>query len=266
MNSASRHSILGILIALPLGIGLVLSACSKVNAPVLGEYRAAINLKGGELPLQLDIKPAGDSSDNVTVSMKFGDRTLSATRVAFKDGNLTAQWPDIGTMDVDFDRNSMTGKLLITDAQGKPVTLPLNAKLDQHWRFLQQSGVDNADISGNWQLEALSTEEFNTAVSMQLTQRFDQVNGSLTLPDGRNVGVIGQIKGDDVYLGTLGYGRAVLLKGKVNVKGELRGDFWVNTAAAHPWVAKHSANTLAAEDAATRKVGLPWAVPVRQIQ
>jgi hypothetical protein len=57
----------------------------------------------------------------------------------------------------------------------------------------------------------------------------------------------------------------VLLKGKVGAHGELQGNFWVNASAAHPWMARHAINAAAAEDVSLRKVGLPWAVPVRRI-
>lgn len=264
MKEPHRYSLLSFLLALPLIIGMGLSACSKVATPVVGEYRAAVNLKGGELPLDIAVTTAKDPARGAAiVSLRQGDQSVEAAQVDIKDGHMTATWTDIGTMDVRFDRSSMNGELRMTNAEGKQVTLPLSAQLNQPWRFIQQSGTDNADASGAWQLEAISTEHFNVPVAMQLQQHHDQVDGVLTLPDGRTVSVIGQVKGDDVYLGTLGYGRATLFKGKVNARGELQGEFWVNGSTAHPWVARRVQEQTSVEDASLRRVGLPWAVPTR---
>ncbi len=257
-------------------LALWLTACSRLDAPEPGDYRAVLNLKGGELPLLLKITPpasSGNASENapgnapintVSLALLAGDQTFNANQVAIQNGKLTAEWAGLGTLSGEFSTQGIRGELRIKAANGHVVALPLTARRDQPYRFTEQSSSDNADVSGSWQLEALSTDHFNTPMLMQLRQQHDQVDGSIQLPEGGVIGVIGQTRGDDVWLGLLGQGRAVLLKGKVNDRGELQGEFWVNLESAQPWIARHDHHT-SATDVADRQVGMPWAVPVREL-
>lgn len=245
---------------------LWLTACSRLNAPEPGDYRAVLNLKGGELPLLLTVTPATNATDGISLSLRVGDHTFTAQQVTAHEGKLTVEWTELGTLSGEFSTQDIHGELRIVGTNGKPVALPFSAQRAQHYRFIEKSLSDNADVSGNWQLEALSADHFNVPVPMQLHQQHDQVDGSIELPQGGVIGVIGQTHGDDVLLGMLGQGRAVLLKGKVNEHGELQGEFWVNLGSAHPWMARRDQQaTMASRDVTDRQLGMPWAVPVRDI-
>jgi hypothetical protein len=244
----------------------LLGACGRLDTPSPGTYRAQVTLRGGEVPFELQIK---NEDGQATLAVVHDNELLPLTSVVMQEGTLDAQLPDAaGTLHATIGRGELKGEVRLIDPQGKPQTLPFAADLDDHYRFVEKTSTDNADISGYWQLEVISPEHFAVPVTLQLQQRFDAVDGRLLLPDGKQVAVFGQVNGDEVYLSTLGQGRAMLLKGKVNQRGELQGDAWSNLSAARSWAARRMMDeqitTLAPIDTQVRKVALPWSVPVRK--
>jgi hypothetical protein len=241
----------------------LLSACGKLDAPVSGTYRAYVKLRGGEVPFELQVS---SQSGKTALGILQDGELRPATKVVVSDGVLQAQLPDaMGALQVTLGRSDMKGELRITDPQGKVQVLPFAAELGKPYRFMQQAKTDNTDVSGYWQLEAISPEHFSAPVTLQLTQRFDVVDGRVQLRDGKIMTVLGQTNGDEVYLSLLGQGRAVLLKGKVNAQGELVGELWTNLSNARTWVAKRmvdaSGAAVSAHDEQLRKVAFPWAIP-----
>ena len=241
----------------------LLGACGKLAAPLPGTYRAHVNLRGGEVPFELEI---GAQQGATTLGIRRADGVLPLTGLKLQDGTLEAQLPDAaGTVHADIRRGELHGELRMVDQHGAPQVLPFSAELNKPYRFVEQSSTDNADISGYWLLEAISPEHFSAPVTLRLQQRFDAVDGQLHLPDGKILTLLGQVHGDEVYLSALGYGRALLFKGKVNKQGELQGEVWANLSNVKTWAAKRmsdeQAQAATAQDEQIRRVALPWALP-----
>ena len=245
----------------------LLSACGKLDSPEPGEYRAYVKVGGGEIPFMLQVS---ESSDGARLGVEREGELRPLTVVRMQNGALQAELPDNGgTLVADIGHRALKGELRLTDPHGKPQVLPFAADLHETYRFVAHPGTDNADISGYWELEAISPEHFSAPVTMQLNQRFDGVDGELILPSGKHLALLGQVSNNDVYLSGLGYGRALLLKGKVGKHGELLGDLWTNLSKAQRWAAKR----LPEEDAAAqaqpeeqeqmRYVAFPSAVPIQ---
>lgn len=250
-------------------LALLLSACARLDTPTPGDYRAYVELRGGQVPFVLRVSNEGARPQLWLVR---DGAAVPATGVQSKQGAISAQLPNgSGSLQATIRRKTLKGEVRITDPQGMTQTLPFAAELNQSWRFVEQAGTDNADVSGYWQLEAISPNHFATPVIMQLSQTHDAIDGQL-LPDsglesGQRLQLYGQVNGDEVYLGGLGQGRALLFKGKVNAQGELQGDLWTNLSTAQPAVARHTTEaTLSEETEALRQVALPWAVPTRVIE
>lgn len=243
----------------------LLAACGKLDAPAPGTYRAQVTLRGGEVPFELQV--TNENGQTALAIVRAGER-LPLSDVALQDGRLDAQLPDAaGTLHATISRDELKGEVRLVDPQGKPHTLPFAADLDQHYRFVEKASTDNADISGYWQLEAISPAHFSAPVTLQLEQRFDAVDGKLLLPDGQLLPLMGQVHGDEVYLSTLSQGRAMLLKGKLNEQGELQGEIWTNLSAAGNWAARRmldeQAVSLIPPDEPVRQVALPWSIPAQ---
>lgn len=242
----------------------LLGACGKLAAPLPGTYRAQVNLPGGEVPFELQV-----STKDGTTSMAIlrADAALPLTDLKIHDGTLEAQLPEAaGSVRADIGRGKLHGELRLVDQHGKARVLPFAADLDKHYRFVEQPSTDNADISGYWQLEAISPEHFSEPVSLQLQQRFDAVDGQLRLPDGKLLTILGQVHGDELYLSALGYGRALLFKGKVGNHGELQGEMWSNLSNVKNWAARRmtdeQARATAKPEDQLRRVALPWHIPI----
>jgi hypothetical protein len=243
----------------------LLGGCGKLDAPLPGTYRAHVNLRGGEVPFELEISA---QKDVTAIGMHRENEVLPLTGLKFHNGTLEAQLPDAaGTMHADIRRGELHGELRMLDQHGAPQVLPFAAELNKPYRFFEQPSTDNADISGYWLLEAISPEHFSAPVTLRLQQRFDAVDGQLHLPDGKVLTLLGQVHGDEVYLSALGYGRALLFKGKVNAQGELQGEVWANLNNVKTWAAKRmsdeQAQAASTQDEQVRRVALPWAIPAQ---
>lgn len=241
----------------------LLGGCGKLAAPLPGTYRAQVNLPGGEVPFELQVSA---KDGNTSMAILRADETLPLTNLKLHDGTLEAQLPEAaGIVHADIGRGKLHGELRLLDQHGKSQVLPFAADLDKHYRFIEQPSTDNADISGYWRLEAISPEHFSEPVTLQLQQRFDAVDGQLRLPDGKALAILGQMQGDELYLSALGYGRALLLKGKVAKNGELQGDLWMNMSNVKTWAAKRMTDEQAQAASEPidqmRRVALPWHIP-----
>lgn len=252
----------------------LLGGCGKLDTPTPGTYRAEIKLRGGAVPFELQVK---EQQGRATLAMAAGEEWLPLTGVTLQDGTLQAQLPEAaGSLRATIGRGDLKGEVQLTDPQGKPHTLPFSAELDKHYRFVEKPSTDNADISGYWLLEIMDHQHFTMPVTLQLMQRFDAVDGHLLLPANgqpndqqvtKQIAMLGQVHGDEVYLAALGQGRAMLLKGRVNKQGELQGEAWVNLNAASNWVARRMQDdevaALTTADEPVRKVALPWSIPTQ---
>lgn len=201
----------------------VLAGCvGKLDEPRSGGYRAVVELpSGGELPFLLEI---GTESDALQLWVVTGDDKRPATGVKAQDGLLTAQLPDgLGTLNASVRRSGLSGQLELVDAQGGRQTLSLEAKYGASHRFFDKSATDNADVSGRWTFECPGETRGFTA---ELRQSHDNVDGVASPAGGSAMTVWGQVRNDEVFLGGLGNGRALLYKAHMNKKGQLEGKFW----------------------------------------
>lgn len=247
--------ILRLKLLIPL-CALLLSACNQLATPLAGDYRAYVELSGGAVPFTLKI------DDNAQLWLVQNGEAQAASQLKLVQGSFTATLPNgVGTLQANIGRNKLQGELRLP-TQGKAQVLPFTAELNKSYRFIEKVSTDNADVSGQWQLHAISPAHFSTAVTLELLQKHDAIDGQLLLPDGKKVFVYGQAHGDDIYLSCLGQGTAMLFKGNVNTKGELQGKLWINLSEAHAAVAARMQEKPIEEDT-LRQVALPWEVPTR---
>jgi hypothetical protein len=241
----------------------MLCACNRLDKPVPGTYRAHINLRGGEVPFQLQISRQHDAT---VMGIQRGDTLVPMSGFKTQDGSFEVEFPEsAGTLHADIARDELHGELRLVDPHGKAVVLPFAAEINKHYRFVEQAISDNADIAGDWVLEAISPEHFAEPVTLHLQQRFDAVDGQLRLPDGKQMTIVGQVYGDEIYLSSLGYGRVLLFKGKVGAQGELQGEVWANLANVRTFAARRmsdeQAQAAAESQEGVKRAVLPWAIP-----
>lgn len=241
---------------------LLLSACAKLTTPLAGDYRATIKINGGEIPLQLRVATENEATQ---VWLLQNDEMLPATEVQVKDNNLYATLPaGAGQLKASISRNTLKGELQLNDSEGKAHHFPFSSQLNKTYRFVEQASTDNADVSGFWQLTAISPNHFSAPVTLHLKQTFDAIDGKLIInQNNETLTVYGQTHGDDVYLGGIGAGRAVLFKGRVNTQGQLEGQLWINASNGTAALATSIKDVEPDTQEGLRQVALPWAVPTR---
>lgn len=233
-----------------------MTACSRRAAPQPGEYRLAVKLPGGDVPMQVRID---EHKPGLQLWVLDGRRSEAAKGVSAGGHILHALLPqNLGTLDVTFDRNSLQGKLQRSTADGGEVVFPVNGALNRHYRFFEKSLTDNADVSGSWTLQVPSAK---APVFLLLTQHLDAVNGALHV-DNFPCDIRGQVHDDDVYLAAFCRNQFWLLKGAVTDQGDLQGQLWRNNDSAVPWHAEHGETPVKAL-VGSRKAVPPWAVPAR---
>ena len=207
---------------------LTLNACSRVDSPTPGLYRAVLQLPGGEAPFGLDIEE--EEGKPVLYLINGAERTR-VTDVRLRDEELTARFPGYENfMRARLYRKRLEGEVVLIKTGGKQQNIPLRAELEQPWRFFEQSSTDNADVSGRWQV-TLEEDGQTTHAVAEFAQKHDQVTGSVLTPTGDHRFLAGQVRGDDVRLSTFAGGLAYLYHLRVNGKGELEGDMWQGLAA-----------------------------------
>jgi len=235
-------------------LACVLAACGHSNSVEPGMYRAAIQLAGGEVPIQLRI----DRNDSgLQLWVVEGVLQAQATDVKITGNHLSATLPyDMGVLQSQFDRDSLKGELTRSLA-GTAQSFPITARHNESYRFWKDFATDNTDVSGNWRVQIEST-----SVLLSLSQLRDAVDGQVQLQEVP-CDVVGQAHNDDVYLAAYCKSRLWLFKGSVTKSGELQGKVWSNQDAARSWQAHHTDEPLLPSDDPSRQVALPWAVPTR---
>ena len=243
-------------------LALLSAACTKLSAPVAGDYRATVEINGGEIPFQLRI--ATEGGDTQLWLLQDGE-SLPTTELHVKDQTLQATLPSGGgQLKANINADGLKGDLQLTDPQGNTHRFPFIARLNEHYRFIQQSSTDNIDVSGNWQLSAISPDHFSAPVTLRLKQSFDTVDGKLIIDQtNKTLYVYGQAHGDEVYFGSIGAGRAILFKGHINTQGLLEGELWMNGSSGTPAIATPIKESESENQDGLRQIALPWAVPTR---
>ncbi len=237
---------------------LVLTGCVKVNTPVSGEYRVAISLSDGIVPLPLQISNNGGHTQLVVVN-QTGSTPASNVRIV--NGILTATLPDeIGELHAKFDSHGMAGELWLDSAT--KLKLPFTATLNARYRFFEKSLTDNVDASGRWAILTDSATVNTENMQMTLTQFHDVIDGELKSANHKWK-VIGQAHGDDVFIAALGANQIWLLKGGFNQQGVLVGQLWHNSDAVIHWHAVHVDASSDNQSEPLPPITLPWPVPTR---
>lgn len=241
---------------------LLLAACTKLSAPVAGDYRATVKINGEEIPMQLRVAIENGTPQ---VWLLQNEAALPATEVQVNNNTLHATLPaGAGQLNANMSRNALQGELQLTDPQGKTHRFPFSAQLNKTYRFVEESSTDNADVTGFWQLTTNNADHFSAPVTLQLNQSFDAIDGQLMITQSNEtLTLYGQTHGDDVYLSGIGSGRAVLFKGRVNAQGQLEGQLWINASDGAAALATPIKDASPETQEGMRQVALPWAVPTR---
>jgi thiol-disulfide isomerase/thioredoxin len=205
-------------------VAMYFSACSsRVAEPTVGQYRAVLELPGGEAPFGLEVAREGNG---FVLYLQNGNERTRVQDVSIDQGELRAKFPGYeNSMRAKLERDGLEGSVTLIKAGGVEQVIPLKAKLDANYRFYPKPVPDNADVAGRWAVTFTDDEGKDSKAVAVFEQKHDRVTGTVMTPTGDHRFLEGQVRGDEVQLSTFAGGLGYLYKLKV-VKGELRGEYW----------------------------------------
>ena len=201
------------------------AACStRVSTPVVGSYRAVLELPGGAAPFGLDVA----REDNATVLYLInGDERTRVSNVSVADSELHAVFPGYeNSLRARLQREGMEGTVTLIKAGGVEQVIPFKAELNQNYRFYPHPITDNADVAGRWDVTFTDGDGKSSRAVAVFTQQHDRVTGTVMTPTGDHRFLDGQVHGEEVQLSTFAGGLAYLYKLRVTKGGLLKGEYW----------------------------------------
>ncbi|MFL6578243.1 MAG: TlpA disulfide reductase family protein [Povalibacter sp.] len=207
-----------------LAAAVQLTSCSsRVTEPSVGQYRAVLELPGGEAPFGLEVAREGTG---FVLYLQNGDERTRVPEVTVEKGELRAKFPGYeNSLRATLQRKRIEGAVTLIKAGGVEQVIPLKATLDENYRFYPKPSSDNADVAGRWAVTFTDNEGETSKAVAVLEQQHDRVTGTVMTPTGDHRFLDGQVRGDEVQLSTFAGGLAYLYKLKV-VNGELQGEYW----------------------------------------
>jgi thiol-disulfide isomerase/thioredoxin len=229
---------------------LVFAGCGQhATEPTVGEYRATLQLPGGEAPFGLEIS---QENEGYVLHLLNGVERARVPDVQVADGELYAVFPGYeNSVRARISRKRLEGAVTLIKAGGKKQVIPFRAELGQTYRFYREPLTDHADLAGRWEVMLTNDEGVETQGVAEFQQEHDRVTGTVLTSTGDHRYLEGQVRGDEMQLSTFAGGLAYLYKLKLNAAGELQGDYWQGLASHEKVVAKRNENA-AIEDAGPR--------------
>lgn len=202
-----------------------LSGCSsRVDEPVVGSYRAVLDLPGGDAPFGLDV---ARENEGFVLYLINGTERTRVPDVTVADGELRATFPGYeNSLRASLHRNGLEGTVTLIKAGGVEQVIPFKAALNETWRFYPQASTDNADVAGRWEVTFTDGEGGTSKAVAIFEQNHDQVTGTVMTPTGDHRFLHGQVHGNELQLSTFAGGLAYLYKLRVAQDGALAGDYW----------------------------------------
>lgn len=206
------------------------------DVPLVGRYRAVLELPGGELPFGLEL---AQEDAAWVIHLLNGAERIRVSDVEIKDGILLATFPGFeNTLRAQIGKERLDGDVTLVKAGGKLQVIPFSAEYGDTWRFFEQSSTDNADVSGRWAVVFAEDEGRVKQAVGEFEQSHDQVTGTFLTATGDHRFLVGQVRGDELYLSTFDGAHAYLYKAEVDQSGGLVGDFWSGLAWHESWTAR----------------------------
>jgi peroxiredoxin len=238
LTASHRSSLTRVSLAVA-AFALVAFGCgARLSEPVAGEYRAALQLPGGEAPFGLAI---ARENERYTLYLSNGAERTRVSNVQVADGELLAVFPGYeNSLKARINRDGLEGSVTLIKAGGKEQVIPFKAAPGETWRFHKEASSDNADVAGRWETTLTNDKGETTKAIAIFEQQHDRVTGTVLTPTGDHRYLEGQVRGDEMQLSTFAGGLAYLYKLRVTAAGDLVGDYWQGLASHESVVAKRN--------------------------
>jgi len=217
---ARRLASLAAIAALVTAVG----GCESRRELQPGNYRAVLELPGGELPFGLDV---AQEEGGFVLYLLNGEERVRVTEVTAAEGRLDATMPGYeNTLTAEIRGRKLKGEVSLLRAGGERQVLPFRAEAGQTWRFFEEPSTDNADVAGRWSVTFTSDEGKKSPGVAEFTQSFERVTGTILTPSGDHRFLAGEVRGDELYLSRFDGASAYLYRARMDESGDLEGEYW----------------------------------------
>jgi len=117
-------------------VAVLLHGCGGFSdVPLVGRYRAVLELPGGELPFGLEL---AQEDAAWVIHLLNGAERIRVSDVEIKDGILLATFPGFeNTLRAQIGKGRLDGDVTLVKAGGKLQVIPFSAEYGDTWRFFE---------------------------------------------------------------------------------------------------------------------------------
>jgi thiol-disulfide isomerase/thioredoxin len=227
---------------------LLAGACGRGASPSAtagagvkpGTYRAVLQIPGGDLPFEFDLSREDSAWVGYLVN---GPERVKLTEVAVTGGHLDIKMPGYeNRLTAVAEGDKLRGEVVLNKLGGKDQHIPLQAQLDQPYRFFPQSAGEVPNVAGRYAVTFTEDAGRTEAAVGEFTQSNDIVGGTFLTATGDHRFLAGQVHDGELYLSTFDGAHVFLYQAKITAPDTgLAGDYWSGTAYHERWSAKRDA-------------------------
>lgn len=236
--------------ALAIAALVALAACARQPAeapPALesimpGQYRATLQIPGGELPFGFELVRLGDRN---LMYLQNGAERLAVEDVTIAGDTLEARMPGYeNRITAKAEGTGLRGELLLVKLGGNNQVIPFRAQRGVTHRFFATPAGSAEDVAGRWAVAFAEADGKTSPGVAEFRQDGGKVTGTILTPTGDHRYLAGEMRGNELYLSTFDGAHAYLYRARLAADGTLAGTFWSGLA----WEQAFSARR---DDAAT---------------
>lgn len=230
----------------PLLAGFALLAgCAREPLPPAaqvwtGQYRATLQLPGGELPFGLAVEQQGDG---LIATISNGAEQLRVDEVSVGDGQIRLRMPGMeNVISARREGERLEGEFFFVKARGRHQRVPFIAQPGAAPRFFPAPAEPGGDISGRWAVTFTDDDGADSIAVGEFSQQGSDVTGTFLTPTGDYRYLTGELREGRLYLGTFNGGQAFLFHANLSADGmRLDGEFWSGLAYHERFAARRDA-------------------------
>jgi peroxiredoxin len=213
------------------------------NAPAewVGDYRASLQLPGGELPFALSIT---EEDGRLVGWIINGEERLRIDEATVTGDELLLRMPGFeNRITARRQGGQLLGELYMVKARDRHQRIPFTALRGAPPRFFPQAEPPGGDVSGRWAVD-FTDQDGDTHIAVgEFRQQGSEVTGTFLTPTGDYRYLSGEMREGRLYLSTFNGGQAFLFHGALSADGaSLTGDYWSGLAWHETFAARRDAN------------------------
>jgi peroxiredoxin len=201
----------------------------------MGDWRGIIHTQGQELPFNFSLDL--DHNQNLEVVLINGAEKIPITETEIINDSI---FIPMHIFDADlvasFSKNEMRGFWRKNYAED--FFVPFSASYGGGFRFIDQPGEAQVNISGRWEVYFHNASGKSLAVG-EFSQVGNKVSGTFLRPSGDYRYLIGEVEGQKLYLSTFDGEHAYLFTATVH-GDQMEGDFYSGKTRHETWSAERN--------------------------